>query len=590
MDGVQIPSAGDVFLGTWRIEKQVGKGGFSVVYRAVDQTGRVAALKILLPESDQEGSSLDYDQDLVERFLREARLLETLDSPYTIRMWDYGQSKAGLLYMIFEFINGRSLFQEIKTQGALAPDRVIHILRQTLVGLQFAHQLGILHRDIKPNNIMLFARGDDPDRVKLVDFGIAKMYGEATGLPGNDLTAAGLLVGTPRYMSPEQLKGGVLGPPSDVYSMGLCAIEMLTGRKCIPGKDRFKIVEAQLRPEPVTLPDDIAVPAGLRNVVHRMTQKKVQARYRSAAEALRALEALAGDPGATGDTVFESVPASLQIPDEAPKAEEEETVLHRVNAAELDSLIAEQGSADVADPHDETVALNGPPSAMQRDAGASNSGLRARGTRPPDAGTSTSGLHAHGPQQRDAGASISGLHAHQSGQFPNASASNSGLNPHPNRRHPDASSSGLNPRQPGQVPDASRSNSGINPTPGPPTPADQLPSPPDDRAPNPFGREVPGDGPMTMQPGQDLPAQQRSLDSKEKKALIASFLLPGVGHLLIGQTVKGIGALLLLLLTVGIGWVLLAPCALIDAFLVIRARKRRSVDDLEFFPDIGDLL
>jgi hypothetical protein len=95
---------------------------------------------------------------------------------------------------------------------------------------------------------------------------------------------------------------------------------------------------------------------------------------------------------------------------------------------------------------------------------------------------------------------------------------------------------------------------------------------------------------MTMQPGHDLPAQQRSLDSKEKKALIASFLLPGVGHLLIGQTVKGIGALLLLLLTVGIGWVLLAPCALIDAFLVIRARKRRSVDDLEFFPDIGDLL
>ena len=115
--------------------------------------------------------------------------------------------------MVFEYIEGRNLFDEIRFQGALSPDRVIHVLRQILIGLQSAHRLGILHRDIKPNNVMLFERDGDPDRVKLLDFGIAKMFGEQRLEPGMDLTAAGLLVGTPRYMSPEQLRGGALGPP-----------------------------------------------------------------------------------------------------------------------------------------------------------------------------------------------------------------------------------------------------------------------------------------------------------------------------------------------------------------------------------------
>ncbi len=348
MSGIQLPIVGDRFLGRWQIEEEIGEGGFSVVYRAVHDDGRIAAVKALLPQNPDGTAADGYDQEIAERFLREARLLEHLDSPYTIRMWEFGESPAGLYYMIFEFIDGRSLHEEIRDHGPIDPDRVVHILRQTLIGLQSAHALGILHRDIKPPNIMLHEFEDDPDRVKLVDFGIAKMFGEQAATPGMDLTAAGLLVGTPRYMSPEQLKSGTLGPPSDLYAVGLCALEMLTARKCIPGNDRMKILQAQISPESFTVPADLELDPTLRDIIDRLLKKNLHERFSSAAQALRALEAFAGDPGATGDTVYATVkeadlrPIGLEDTDAADGAQEEEddeTVFETINSAVLQAAV-----------------------------------------------------------------------------------------------------------------------------------------------------------------------------------------------------------------------------------------------------------
>ncbi len=359
MEPVRLPDVADRFLDRWVIEGIVGRGGFSVVYRAVDDDGQLAAVKVLTPKSASKVTSSSYDSEIADRFLREARLLDQLDSPYTIHLSDYGESPDNLLYMVFEFIDGRMLFDEIKEHGALETERVIHILRQTLIALECAHGHGILHRDIKPNNIMLYEHDGDPDRVKLVDFGIAKLFDDDKDLPGNDLTAAGLLVGTPRYMSPEQLRGQDLVPAADLYSLGLCAIEMLSGRKCIPGKDRVKIVERQLGPEQVRIPDDIETDPALAAIVHRLTQKKVPDRYPTATAVLRDLEALAGDPGANGDTLYQTVPADLGALLQKPTGDNDDTVFETVNTAELAALIAEQRAAaglDVAPATDEPVS------------------------------------------------------------------------------------------------------------------------------------------------------------------------------------------------------------------------------------------
>ena len=593
MDPVQLPNAGDLFLGRWRIEGEVGKGGFSVVYRAVDGHGTVAAIKILLPEAGDDGANLGYDAEIADRFLREARLLEQLDSPYTIRMFEFGQSPGGLFFMIFEFIDGRSLFDEIKENGAMHPERVVHVLRQTLIGLQSAHKLGILHRDIKPNNIMLFERDADRDRVKLVDFGIAKMFGEGKAQPGMDLTAAGLLVGTPRYMSPEQLKNGTLGPPSDLYSLGLCALEMLTGRKCIPGKDRFKIVEMQLRPESFKIPPEVDAPAGLKAIVHKLTEKNLHVRYRSAAEALRDLEALAGDPGTTGDTVFQAVPTNLETLVDAPVAPDEETVLHRVNTAELDEMIA----------HGETMAVRVPqdfggPKDGRSDRATEETVLGKHSVPTPDdqtvAATVRSGQFQQPPQyQNPAAAHQSGQYgAHKSGQFPHhqpPSHQSGQYGAHqsgqfPTQPHP-AHQSGLT-----QMPSH---QSGLTQMPPQQSGLTQMPPqqgfPPGQQMTAHNGAQQPGTLPPPTA-GPLAPTAKGKLEQNEIIALAASFFIPGVGHLLLGMSKKGFIVLAALVLTLGIAWFLLAPAATIDAFLVIRARRRRAVGELEFFPDFDQLL
>ena len=213
--------AGEVIAGRYRIESQLGAGGFSTVYKASHLGfNRQVAVKVLRPNSQGPvADDVDLAEEMVERFRREAEVISQLRSPATVNVHDYGRTEAGHLYMVLEYVDGRTLF-DIAQQYPLAPGRVAHVLEQILDSLGEAHHFGILHRDIKPANIMLFEHMGDSDTVKVLDFGVAKLMTDADSTVA-ELTRQGFLVGTPRYMAPELIKNTDPCPASDLYAVGL---------------------------------------------------------------------------------------------------------------------------------------------------------------------------------------------------------------------------------------------------------------------------------------------------------------------------------------------------------------------------------
>lgn len=293
-----FPGPGDVFEGRYRIEALIGSGGFARVYRATQlDLGREVALKIMLPEEMLKNvlpdSSSEQGHKLAERFMQEARVVAKLRDPHTVTMHDHGRSEEGLLFMVFEFIDGVSLSRLVKAQGAVDPRRVAKILRQSLSSLQEAHAMGMLHRDIKPANIMIYEHVGRPDQIKVLDFGIAKVVGRKVSQDlSDDLTTNGALLGTPRYMSPEQIRGDELDPSTDLYSLGLVAYEMLTGKKAIDSNSSVIIIGAQLDPRPFAVPNQPHIPPKLRQIVNRMLFKQRQMRYQTVDEVLADLGGL----------------------------------------------------------------------------------------------------------------------------------------------------------------------------------------------------------------------------------------------------------------------------------------------------------
>ncbi len=287
-----LPMEGHVFENKYRILELSGAGGFARVYRArFEDVGRDVALKVLVPQSGDPAQM--YPEELVTRFHREARAVSHLKSPYTITLHDFGRTSRGLLYMIFEFVEGLSLNRYLKKHGPIPAPRVVPILMQCLHSLREAHAMGILHRDVKPANIMLFDYLDETDIVKVLDFGIAKRTHAADGKPiSEDLTEAGAVMGTPRYMSPEQIVGQELTPATDIYSLGLVIYEMLVGVPAASETEKSAIVRRHLGPEPIYLPRDVRVPTVLAQIVERMLAKEIGQRFQSADEVMRALEQL----------------------------------------------------------------------------------------------------------------------------------------------------------------------------------------------------------------------------------------------------------------------------------------------------------
>ncbi len=220
------PQIGELFEGRFRIDERLGQGGFAIVFGATDDTGRPVALKLLQPDDDA-----GYARDTRARFDRELAILSTLHDPHTVQLYEHGQSADGVLYAVFERLPGRDLSDVLRECGQLEPGIVEHVLRQLLSSLREAHRHGIIHRDIKPANVRVYAHGEDVWFVKLLDFGIAR----ATDQGSPAVTKTGELIGTPRYMSPEQLTGKPLTPASDIYSLGVMTFELLIGSASLHG-------------------------------------------------------------------------------------------------------------------------------------------------------------------------------------------------------------------------------------------------------------------------------------------------------------------------------------------------------------------
>ncbi|HYL97566.1 MAG TPA: serine/threonine-protein kinase, partial [Blastocatellia bacterium] len=219
--GEQDPLVGRVIAGRYQVGALIARGGMGAVYRAVHtKMNRTCALKVLVQTVP--------DPDSVARFNREAQMASRIDSPHAVTIYDFGEAEDGLLYLAMEFIEGEPLTTTIARERTLALPRVARITSQIAEALSAAHRLGIIHRDLKPDNIMITRKGGDQDYVKVLDFGIAKVVAE--GNPNETLTQTGIVLGTPPYMSPEQLTGEHLDPRSDVYSLALIVYQMICGK------------------------------------------------------------------------------------------------------------------------------------------------------------------------------------------------------------------------------------------------------------------------------------------------------------------------------------------------------------------------
>ncbi|MBZ0238992.1 MAG: serine/threonine protein kinase, partial [Deltaproteobacteria bacterium] len=271
---MQDPFIGKVFDGRYEILARIGEGGMGVVYKAKQVSiDRVIAIKVLNPQ-------MAADQQWVQRFANEARACSRLQHPNTIRMFDFGQSQDGRYFLTMEFLDGQVLRTAIQ-QGPMAPNRVAKILIQCCASLAEAHAIGIIHRDIKPDNVFLLNMAGSPDFVKLLDFSVAKLLQENDRMK----TQAGVVFGTPQYMSPEQGRGLPLDARSDLYALGILGYEMLTGRVPFNDDNPMTVLQMHLRSELPPLPPNVS--PGIASVVRKALEKDPARRYQSAGEMMQ---------------------------------------------------------------------------------------------------------------------------------------------------------------------------------------------------------------------------------------------------------------------------------------------------------------
>src|SRR5256884_536643 len=253
---------GQVLADRYHIMKKLGEGGMGQVYLAEHvKMGRRSAIKVMNP-------SMVHDPEAVARFNREASNASRISDAHVCAIYDFGETPEGLIYLAMEFIEGEPLTELVRREGALSLARAADIAIQVAAALQAAHDLGIVHRDLKPDNIMLTRSRDGADAVKVVDFGLAKAVGGEGG--GQKVTRTGLVVGTPEFMSPEQLSGDKLDGRSDVYSLGLVLFNMLTGTLPFAADSVQEAMIKRLTDEPADLIEvrpDLHFPPGLQQVV-----------------------------------------------------------------------------------------------------------------------------------------------------------------------------------------------------------------------------------------------------------------------------------------------------------------------------------
>jgi serine/threonine protein kinase len=259
------------------VEDKIGEGGFGAVFRGKQiATGREVALKILHPHNVA-------DETIVARFRREAEACSKLRDPHTVTTYDFDETPDGILYLAMELLRGQSLHQVQKSEGPLPYERVLRILDQVAASLAEAHANGIVHRDMKPENVFIETR-EGEDHVKVLDFGIAKVVSDEKSVPA--LTAVGQTLGTLEFMSPEQLRGQKLDGRADLYALGMMAYEMLTGHlPFTSAKSPIDIINFHMRqepPAPSKLSDKVTIPGPVDAIIVKMVAKDREKRFADA--------------------------------------------------------------------------------------------------------------------------------------------------------------------------------------------------------------------------------------------------------------------------------------------------------------------
>ena len=277
-DDSGVVALGSVLDGRYRVDAVLGTGGMGRVYRGEHTgIGRPVAIKVL-------HASLGRNKEAAQRFQREALASGRLDHPNIVGVSDFGTLDDGCLYLVMEALDGEPLGARLEREKRIPWLEAVEIVRGVLAGLHHAHDRGVVHRDIKPDNVFL-ARKDGEQIIKLLDFGIAKLYAGNADDPAQ--TRAGLTVGTPAYLSPEQAVGGAITPASDLYSTSVVLYEMLSGRPPFLETDPLAMLTAHVSRDAPMLREvapDVALPAGLEDVIRHGLAKVASERIGSALE------------------------------------------------------------------------------------------------------------------------------------------------------------------------------------------------------------------------------------------------------------------------------------------------------------------
>jgi serine/threonine-protein kinase len=262
-------------VGNYQVLQKIGAGAMGNVFLAHHPViGKRVALKVIHPE-------LASNEEMIARFFNEARAVTQIGHENIVDVQDFGQTPDGDSFIVMELLEGQSLGDKLKQEGPLSIPRTVHIAIQLADGLAAAHARGIIHRDLKPDNIFLIARGGDPDFVKILDFGLAKLTGPSQAMQHQ--TKTGSLLGTPHYMAPEQAENvKKVDHRADVYSLGCILFQLLTGRVPFPGEGFGEVLVRHVR-EPPPLPSRLnpAVPPALEKIVLHALAKKPDFRFSS---------------------------------------------------------------------------------------------------------------------------------------------------------------------------------------------------------------------------------------------------------------------------------------------------------------------